>query len=87
MPNGNMNELVVVWRTSDGNLFNRIASVIPNLTTMGNQLWAIGFGLRRAHVKGPLTVIIETDNMEAFGSIKFTYLNQRRLDSTNYHQD
>lgn len=36
LPNGNMNGIGVVLRTSDGNLVNSITGIIPNLSSLAN---------------------------------------------------
>lgn len=76
MPNGNTTGIGVVLRTSDGNLVNCIAGTIHGLTSLGAQLWSVQVGLRRAFVEGAESVIIETDNMQAFGAIQFAHLHQ-----------
>lgn len=76
LPNGKTNGIGVVLRTSAGNLVNYIACTIPNLTTMANQLWAILVGLRRTYIEQAKYIILETDNLEAFGSVQFAHLNQ-----------
>lgn len=76
MANGNTVGIGVVLRTSEGNLVNCIAGTIPGLTTLGAQLWAVQIGLRRAYVEGAESVIIETDNIQAFGAIQFAHMHQ-----------
>lgn len=73
MPNGNTCGLGVVLRTSDGNLVNCIAGTIPGLTPLAEQLWAMKIGLRRAYVEGAVSVIIETDNVAAFGAVQLPF--------------
>lgn len=76
MPNGNTNGIWVVLRTSDGNLVNCIDGTIPGLTPLGAQLWSVQIGLRRTFVEGAKSVIIETDNIQAFGAVQFAHLHQ-----------
>lgn len=76
MPNENSSGIGVVLRTSDENLVNCVAETIPGLTTLGAQLWAVQVGLRRAFMEGAKSVIIETDNMQAFGTVQFAHLHQ-----------
>lgn len=76
MPNSNTTGIGVVLRTSYGNLVNCIAGTITGLTPLGAQLWSIHNGLRRAFVEGAESVIIETDNMQAFGAVQFAHLHQ-----------
>lgn len=76
MPNGNTNGIGVVLRTSAGNLVNCITGTILNLSPLVNQLWAILIGLRKAFVERATNIILETDNVEAFGTISYAHLNQ-----------
>lgn len=76
MPNGNMTGIRVVLQTSNSGLVNCIAGVIPGLTSLGSQLWAVQKGLLRAFIKGAESVILETDNIQAYGAIKFAHLHQ-----------
>lgn len=76
MPNGNRNGMGIVLRTSNGNLVNCIAGVIPGLSPLENQLSAVMVGLRRAFIEGVKSVIIETDNMAAFGAVQMAHQNQ-----------
>lgn len=76
MPNGNTNGIGVVLRTSNGNLVNRIAVTIPHLTLLDAQLWAIQVGLRRGFVKGATDIILETDNLQAYGVVQYAHLHQ-----------
>lgn len=76
MPNGNTTGIGVILRTSNGNMVNCIAGVIPGLSPLGAQLWAVQVGLRRAFVEGARSVILETDNMQAFAAIQFAHLHQ-----------
>lgn len=76
MPNGNSTGIGVVLRTSDANMMNCIAGTIPGLAPLGAQLWSVQIGLRRAFVERAQSVIIETDNMQAFGAIQFSHLHQ-----------
>ncbi|WOH12727.1 hypothetical protein DCAR_0832235 [Daucus carota subsp. sativus] len=48
---------------------------MPRLSPLGNQLWAIFSGMRRAFLGDSRRVIVETDNIEAFGAIKFPAAN------------
>lgn len=50
--------------------------MVPGLSSLGSQLYAIHVGLRRAFIERASSVIIETDNMEAFGAIHFAHLHQ-----------
>lgn len=75
LPNGNKNGIGVVLRTSGGNMINCIAGIILNLTLIACQVWAILIGLRRAFIEGVKNVILETDNMAAFGAVQFANQN------------
>lgn len=86
LPNGNTNVIGVVLRTSDGSMLNCIAGTIPGLTTLEAQLWSVQVGLRRAYVEGAQSVIIETDNMQAFGAIQFAHLHQHPDHDDLIHQ-
>lgn len=68
LPNGNDTGLAAIYRDSVGNLrhMHLTIGVIPNLTPLGNQLWAIFIALRRAFLKGYRDVIVETDNLQAY---------------------
>lgn len=50
-----------------------MVGTIPFLSRLGNQLWAIYSPLRRAKIKGYSSVIMETDNLEAFRTIRDFY--------------
>lgn len=75
LPNGNRNGIGVVLRTSGGNMINCIAGIIPNLTLIACQVWAILIGLRRAFIEGVKNVILETYNMAAFWGVQFANQN------------
>lgn len=66
----------MVLRTSDGNLVNHVAGTIPRLDPLSTNMWGIIIGLRRAFLEGAISVIIETDNMDAFGAVQFGHLHQ-----------
>lgn len=76
MPNGNASGLGVVLCTSDGSLVNCITGTIPGLDRLSTNLRGIVIGLRRAFTEGAISVIIETDNMDAFGAVQFAHLHQ-----------
>lgn len=58
------------YRDSEGVLKHLTLGVIPQLSTLGNQMWAIYIALRRAFKPGYRDVILETDNLEAFLVVK-----------------
>ncbi|WOH14131.1 hypothetical protein DCAR_0933647 [Daucus carota subsp. sativus] len=47
-----------------------MVGAIPFLTRLANQLWAIYAPLSRAIIKGYASVILETDNWEAFRTVR-----------------
>lgn len=65
---------------------NCIAGTIPGLTPLGAQLWSIQVGLMRAFVEGAESVIVETDNMQAFGAVQFVHLQQHLEYADIIHQ-
>lgn len=71
----NTSGIGVVLRTSNGNLVNCVVGTIPGLNPLSTNLWAVQVGLRRAFLEGALNVIIETDNMDAYGAIQFAVLH------------
>lgn len=70
-PNGNITGLAAILRRSNGNLISSIVGSVRRLSPLGNQLWAIFCGMRRAFLDTTRQVVVETDNLEAFGAIKF----------------
>lgn len=76
LPNDNTHGIGVVLRTSVGSLVNYVAGTIPNLSTLGCQLWGIQVRLRRGFIERATDIIIETDNMEGFRAVRFSHLNQ-----------
>ena len=73
--NGNTSGLGVILRRFNGKLISCAVGSMPRLSPLGNQLWAIFSGMRRAFLGDSRRVIIETDNIEAFGAIKFPNAN------------
>lgn len=59
-----------VYRDSAGKLRYLTVGVIPNLTPLGVQLWAIFIVLKRAFLDGYRDVIVETDNLMAYRAIR-----------------
>lgn len=86
MPNGNTSGLGVVLRTSDGNLVNCVVGTIPGLDPLSTNLWDIVIGLRRAFLEGAIFVILETNNMDAFGAVQFAHLHQHLVVDDLIHQ-
>lgn len=76
VPVGNINGIGVTLRTSSGNMLSCISGVIPHLTFLAFQLWAIFIGLRKAYIEGVTNVILETDNLEIFRAIQYAFLNR-----------
>lgn len=68
--NGNTNGLGMIARNSDGELLKLSTGVIPNLTPLQNQLWAILHGLIRAFEDNHRDIVVETDNWQAFNVLK-----------------
>lgn len=73
MPIGNSNGIEVVLRTSMAIWY---AGTIPNLTPLTAQLWVIQVGLRRGFIEGATDIILETDNLQAFGAVQYAYMHQ-----------
>lgn len=46
------------------------------LNTLSTNQWAVQVGLRRAFIEEAKYVILETDNIDAFGAIQFAHLHQ-----------
>lgn len=65
-PNGFYNGIGAVYRNSERELKHLTIGVIPQLTPLGNQLWAIFAPLKRAFKLGYRDVILETDNLESY---------------------
>lgn len=59
-----------IYRDTNGSLKHVTLGVIPELSPLGNQLWAIFIPLVRAFNIGYKTVFLETDNLEAFITLK-----------------
>lgn len=76
MTNGNTSGLGVVLRTSNGSLVNCVAVLFQGLILSQQICECIVIGLRRAFLEGAVSVIIETDNMDAFGAVQFAHLHQ-----------
>lgn len=53
-----------------------ISGTIRGATSLGAQLWGVQIGVRRAYMEGARSVIVETDNMQAFGAIQFAHMHQ-----------
>lgn len=69
-PNGNDSGIGAVYRDAVGGLKHITLGVIPELSVLGNQLWAIYAPLKRAFLEGFRDVRIETDNYEAFKVVR-----------------
>lgn len=69
--NGNTTGLGAVIRRANGGMASSISGTIPNLSPVENQLAAIHIGMKRAYEETCKKVIVETDNLEAFGMLKF----------------
>lgn len=70
LPNRNNTGIGAVYRDANGELKLLTLDVIPGLSSLGNQLWAIYAPVRRAFKEGYRNVIIETDNFDAFNAIR-----------------
>lgn len=68
--NGNISGIGIIFRNHNGFLKLTTLGVIPNLSPLGNQLWAVFIALRRARIQGYRDIIIETDNIHAFRTIR-----------------
>lgn len=86
LPNDNTTRRGMVLRTSYGNLVNYIAGTISGLFYLANHLWDILVGtLRWAFLERGHTVILEPDNLEAFGAVQFAHLHQHlEVDHINH---
>ncbi|WOG96170.1 hypothetical protein DCAR_0415501 [Daucus carota subsp. sativus] len=73
--NGNTSGLGVNLRRTNENMISCVAGSMRKLSPLGNQLWAVFSGMRRAFLGDSRRVIIETDNLEAFGAIKLPNAN------------
>lgn len=67
---GNHSGIGAVYRDSNGTLSHVTVGTIPFLSRLGTQLWAIYAPLRRAMIKGYSSVILETDNYQAYRVIR-----------------
>lgn len=70
-PNENTSGIGVVPRRANENMVSSIANLIPNLSTIANQLWTIFVEMRRAFIEARPRIIVKTDNIETFVAIKF----------------
>ena len=70
LSNGNSMGMGAVYRDSDTDMRLLTTGVIPGLTPLGNQLWAMYVPLRRAIVHEFKDIILETDNYQAYMTIK-----------------
>lgn len=77
-PNGNTTSIGGVYRDANGEFKLLTIGVVPGLSRIGNQLWAIYAPMRRAFIKGYRHVMIETDNHEAFQIIETLKLEHQR---------
>ncbi|KAL1828869.1 hypothetical protein ACET3Z_007281 [Daucus carota] len=68
--NGNSTGMGAIQRDSEGEMKLLTVGVIPELTQLGNQLWAMYAPLRRAAVQGISDIRLETDNYQAYMTIK-----------------
>lgn len=68
--NGNSTGIGAIQRDSKGEMKLLTTGVFPGLTLLGNQLWAMYAPLRRATVQGFNDIRLETDNYEAYMTIK-----------------
>lgn len=60
----------MIARNSNGELLKLSTGVIPNLTPLQSQLWAIHHGMVRAWEDNHSDIIVETDTWEAFNVLK-----------------
>lgn len=60
--NGNTIGLGMVARNSEGELLKLSTGIIPNISPLHNQLWAVLHGLNRAFDDNLRDIILETDN-------------------------
>lgn len=70
LPNGNNSGIGAVYRGANGDLKLLTLGVVPGLSSIGNQLWAVYAPMRRAFKEGYRNVMIETDNFDAFKAIR-----------------
>lgn len=70
IPNGNNTGIGAVFRDTNGEMKFLTIGIIPGLSLIGNQLWAIYSPMRRDFREGFRHVIIETDNYKAYQVIK-----------------
>lgn len=66
---GNTSGIGGIFRTSTGNLHHLMVGTIPSLSRLGNQLWAIYAPLRCAKIKEYPSVILETDDWQAYRAV------------------
>lgn len=71
--NGNTTGLGAVIRRANGGMASSISGTIQNLSPVENQLAAIHIGMKRAYEETCKKVIVEIDNLEAFGMLKFQH--------------
>lgn len=71
--NGNTTGLGSVIRRANGGMSSSISGSIPGLSSVENQLAAIHIGMKRAYEETCKNVIVETDNLEAFGMLKLQH--------------
>lgn len=70
LPNGNNIGICAGYRGANGDLKLLTLGVVPRLSSLGNQLWAVYAPMRRAFKEGYHNVIIKTDNFDAFKAIR-----------------
>lgn len=70
LSNGNSLGIGAIFITSGAEISLLTTSAIPALTPLGNQLWAMYVPLRRAVVQEYDDLRLETDNYEAYMTIK-----------------
>lgn len=73
-PSANDSGIGAIYRDSQGQLKLLTVGTIPFLTQLGNQLWACFVPLVRGFEEGYRDVILETDNYEAFKTMKLFHL-------------
>lgn len=70
LPNGNESGIGAVYRDAVGSLKHITLGVIPGLSVLGNQMWALYAPLKRAFLEGYRNIRIETDNYEAYKVVR-----------------
>ncbi|KAL1802163.1 hypothetical protein ACET3Z_030810 [Daucus carota] len=79
LSNGNSLGIGAIFITSGAEISLLTTSAIPALTPLGNQLWAMYVPLRRAVVQEYDDLRLETDNYEAYMTIKHFHVDDLGL--------